>query len=45
MASIAEGGLFPPIINSYMPAFNIVDVKDNGLTIKFNLSDFNTIST
>ena len=44
MASIAESGLFPAVINPFMPAFNIVDVKDNGLQIKFNLSDYNTIS-
>ena len=44
MATIAEGGLFPPIIDAYLPAFNIKDVKSSGLEISFNLSDYNTLS-
>ena len=44
MASIAESGLFPPTINAYLPAFNIETVKNNGLNIQFNLSEYNTAS-
>lgn len=46
MATIAEGGLFPPIIDTYLPAFNILTkVKNDGLKyIKFNLSEYNTLS-
>ena len=44
MATIAEGGLFPPIIDAYLPAFNILTVRDSGLNIKFNLSEYNTLS-
>lgn len=44
MATIAEGGLFPPIIDAYLPAFNIKDVKTSGINISFNLSEYNTLS-
>lgn len=46
MATIAEGGLFPPIIDAYLPAFNIKNVKHNnhGIDISFNLSEYNTLS-
>lgn len=44
MATIAEGGLFPPIIDAYLPAFNIKDVKTGGINISFNLSEYNTLS-
>ena len=42
MATIAEGGLFPPIIDNYMPAFNIETVKSSGLSINFDLSPYNS---
>lgn len=42
MATIAEGGLFPPIIQSYLPAFNISTVKSSGLAIDYNVSDYNS---
>ena len=41
MATITESGLFPPIIDSYLPGFNLVEVYQNGLTINFNISDYN----
>ena len=44
MASIAESGLFPPIINAYMPAYNILEVKNDGLTIDFNVSPYNDLT-
>lgn len=43
MASVAEGGLFPPIIDPYQPAFNIQTVFDDGIEIKFNSSMFNDL--
>ena len=44
MATIAEGGLFPPIIQSYLPAFNISTVRNEGLSIDYNVSDYNSFS-
>lgn len=46
MATIAEGGLFPAIIDAYAPAYNLRDVLDasKGLTINYNISDFNSPS-
>lgn len=41
MATITESGLFPPIIDSYLPGFNLVDIYQNDLTINFNISEFN----
>jgi hypothetical protein len=42
MATIAEGGLFPPIIQSYLPAFSIEDILDDDFNISFNLSEYNS---
>lgn len=42
MATIAEGGLFPPIIQSYLPAFSIEDILDDDFNILFNLSEYNS---
>lgn len=44
MATIAEGGLFPPIIESYLPAFNVTTVRNDGLAINYNVSDYNSFS-
>lgn len=45
MSSVAESGLFPPIINAYIPALNIKEVWDQGyLPVTFNLSEYNTLS-
>lgn len=52
MATIAEGGLFPPIVDTYLPAINIDDVlfkvyEDHGdnhyLRLAFNLSPYNNL--
>jgi hypothetical protein len=43
MATIAEGGLFPPIIDAYAPAQTIQDFITNGLRINFNISNFNSL--
>ena len=45
MGTIAESGLFPPIIDSYLPAIDISTLLgDNGsLEIPFNISDYNNI--
>ncbi len=45
MATITESGLFPPIIDSYLPGFNLVEVYQNGLTINFDSSDYNDLTT
>ena len=44
MATIAEGGLFPPIIQAYLPAFNVKTAIDTGITIPYNISEFNSFS-
>ncbi len=44
MATIAEGGLFPPIIQSYLPAFSIMDLLQDSFNINFNLSEYNSPS-
>lgn len=42
MATIAEGGLFPPVVDAYLPAINIDDVLTNHyLELAFNLSPYN----
>ena len=38
MASIAENGLFPPIIDAYLPAIEAPDYRANGVTIPLNLN-------
>lgn len=48
MATIAQGGLFPPIIDAYMPAFNIRDIirpadDTTTLDIKYNTSQYNNL--
>lgn len=48
MATIAQGGLFPPIIDAYLPAFNIRDIirpADDTVTldIKYNTSQYNNL--
>ena len=40
MATIAEGGLFPPIIEQYLPAFNLQEVMTTGLNLQFSTSPF-----
>ena len=45
MATITESGLFPPIIDSYLPGFNLVEVHQNGLTINFDSSSYNDLTT
>ena len=44
MATIAQSGLYPPIIDAYLPAF-ITDKKviTDGLTIPFDISAYNTV--
>lgn len=44
MATIAEGGLFPPIIQAYMPATLITNFGTNGLTVNFNVSEYTSLS-
>lgn len=47
MATPAENGLFPPLVEPYMPAQNIKDIVDDmngGLKISFSSSQFNTLS-
>ena len=41
MATYAQSGLFPPMIQTYLPAFDLSDVKSYGLTINYSLSDYN----
>ena len=45
MATVAESGLFPPLIDTYMPAQSVDDITQNGgFKIKFNISPYNDIS-
>ena len=46
MATIAQSGLYPPIIDAYLPAF-ITDkrVITDGLTIPFDISTYNTVDS
>ena len=46
MATIAQSGLYPPIIDAYLPAF-ITDKKviTDGLTIPFDISAYNTVDS
>ena len=44
MATIAEGGLFPPIIQAYEPATLITDFGTNGLTVNFNVSEYTSLA-
>jgi len=43
MATIAEGGLFPPIIQAYLPAIAIKN-EEPFITIPYNTSEYNTLS-
>lgn len=43
MATIAEGGLFPPIIQTYLPAIAIKN-EEPFITIPYNTSEYNTLS-
>ena len=48
MATIAEGGLFPPMVDAYLPAINVIDnfyenPGHNGyIEIPFNISPYNS---
>lgn len=42
MATIAENGLFPPIIDSYMPAITKSQLVSEGIRVKLNLN-YNTL--
>ena len=48
MATIAEGGLFPPMVDAYLPAINVIDnfyenPGHNGyIKIPFNISPYNS---
>ena len=46
MATIAEGGLFPPQIDSYLPAINVntlIAAQNPGLFINYNTSPYNNL--
>lgn len=46
MATIAEGGLFPPIIDAYLPGINVKTVildEPRKLKIKYNTSPYNNL--
>jgi len=51
MATIAESGLFPPILDNYLPAIDIADIKPTsqedpgGFTVYFALSSFESHKT
>ena len=43
MSTIAEGGLFPAIVNSYMPAISVAQLTSQGIEIQFDVN-YNNIS-
>lgn len=43
MSTIAEGGLFPAIVNSYMPAISVAQLTSQGIEIQFDIN-YNDIS-
>ena len=46
MASVAESGLFPPIMDAYLPAFSLKDIGRSDpqhFTIQYDISDFNDL--
>ena len=40
----ADNGLFPPILQAYLPAFNVKTAINSGITIPYNISEFNSFS-
>ena len=43
MSTIAEGGLFPAIVDSYMPAISVAQLTSQGIEIQFDVN-YNDIS-
>lgn len=39
-----ESGLFPPLIDTYMPALNINEISTEGIVVNFSFSDYNNIN-